>query len=199
MMISFNRLSKDEKYLIERFLESSYKQGFLESLDRGQREVFEFLRQLIERIDIRGIINDVELLARFRVELKGDLDISFLGMGVLERMNLIEELDRYRGYKSYIKNIEESIWIILGFPPYFFYEASNLYEIVFEIINDDSLNELCDRIKRSLTRWENRIYDIQVDADIDPNREDRILVNLRFKLRANYEERCIVFPFYFSE
>jgi len=82
-------------------------------------------------------------------------------------------------------DIKEAIKIILttkkgeriGNPQF----GSNLFNFMFASINYTELKEFEYEITQALTRWEPRIKDLEVEAQIDPGNIGRINVNIKYK------------------
>jgi len=48
----------------------------------------------------------------------------------------------------------------------------------------------------ALRTWEPRIEVIQVQADLDPDFPERILLGINYRIRETHTEHSLVFPFY---
>ncbi len=51
-------------------------------------------------------------------------------------------------------------------------------------------------VEEALGRWEPRIDVTDVTAGPDPDNADRLLVEIRYQIKATLDERTLVFPFY---
>lgn len=51
-------------------------------------------------------------------------------------------------------------------------------------------------VQEALLRWEPRIDLVQVHANPDPANPSRLMIDVRYRIRATNNERNLVFPFY---
>jgi len=51
-------------------------------------------------------------------------------------------------------------------------------------------------VQEALGMWEPRIEVQEVNALPDPDNDPRLLIEIRYRIRATYESRTLVFPFY---
>ncbi len=96
------------------------------------------------------------------------------------------------------QNIEESIFIILGtrrgerlYRPDF---GSQLHELVFAPLNDDTLLLAQIYARDALQKWEPRIAMESVNATAAPE-VARLNINISYRIRANQDRRSLVYPF----
>ncbi len=83
------------------------------------------------------------------------------------------------------EDIKEAIRIILttkkreriGNPQF----GSNVFNFMFANINTTELSELEFEITEELNRWEPRIKDLEVEAQMDPNHKGRVYVSIRYE------------------
>jgi phage baseplate assembly protein W len=69
-----------------------------------------------------------------------------------------------------------------------------VHDCVFERIDADTLARIDQAVRVALDRWEPRI-DL-ADVEFENGGEGRLLVHLRYRLRATNDVRNLVFPFY---
>ena len=100
---------------------------------------------------------------------------------------------------SALRNVEESIWIILGtklgervLRPDF---GSRLSELTFAPMNSQTLLLARLYVEEALDRWEPRIILDGVYADPDPIR-GRIDIRIEYRLVEAYDSRIVVYPSY---
>lgn len=124
-------------------------------------------------------------------------NISGQGLGFPMRMTLQGGLQLSRDRHS----LEESIYIILStrlgervYRPDF---GSQLYELVFAPLNDDTLLLAQVYARDAIQKWEPRIAIEAVTATADP---DTVSLNItvHYRLRESNHRRSLVYPFYLT-
>ena len=98
------------------------------------------------------------------------------------------------------RDVEEAMMMILLTPvgqrvmrPDF---GCRIHELVFAS-NDASTEGLAVYyVEEALTRWEPRITLREVTADADPSNPERLLIHIEYEIKASYDRRTLVFPFY---
>jgi phage baseplate assembly protein W len=98
------------------------------------------------------------------------------------------------------RDVEEAMMMILLTPvgqrvmrPDF---GCRIHELVFAP-NDASTEGLAVYyVEEALARWEPRISLREVTASADPNSPERLLVHIDYEIKASYDRRTLVFPFY---
>jgi phage baseplate assembly protein W len=98
------------------------------------------------------------------------------------------------------RDIEEAIAIILLTPkgqrimrPDF---GCRIHDLVFAP-NDASTAGLASYyVEEALTMWEPRIRLIDITAEPDPERPEHLLITIVYEVKATYDQRTLVFPFY---
>ncbi len=98
------------------------------------------------------------------------------------------------------QDIEEAIYMILmtnkGERPMRPEFGSELSRLQFAP-SDAATAGLARRyVQEALLRWEPRIDLVQVHANPDPASPSRLMIDVRYRIRANNNERNLVFPFY---
>jgi phage baseplate assembly protein W len=51
-------------------------------------------------------------------------------------------------------------------------------------------------VEEALAMWEPRIEVIEILIEQDPNNSGRMLIEIRYEIKATHDERALVFPFY---
>ena len=104
------------------------------------------------------------------------------------------------GLARYDHDIEEAIIIILStargervMRPEF---GSSIHEFVFAPNNATTAGLLAYAVEEALVRWEPRIDLLGVDVQPDPLDASRLLINIRYKVKATNDEVNLVYPFY---
>jgi uncharacterized protein len=98
------------------------------------------------------------------------------------------------------RDVEEAMMMILLTPvgqrvmrPDF---GCRIHELVFAP-NDASTEGLAVYyVEEALARWEPRIRLREVTAAGDPTSPERLLVRIEYEIKASYDRRTLVFPFY---
>ncbi len=74
--------------------------------------------------------------------------------------------------------------------------GSRLHELVFAPTNPETIGLAELYVKEALRFWEPRIELLDVQASIDPLRQNVLLINIRYQIKATHDERSLVYPFY---
>lgn len=97
-------------------------------------------------------------------------------------------------------DIVESIRIILGtakgerrMRPHF---GCDIHKIVFAPNNATSWGLAAHYVEEALGWWEPRIDVLEIDPHPDPEDNSRLLINIKYRIRATNDERNLVYPFY---
>ena len=103
----------------------------------------------------------------------------------------------------YEEDIDQAIWIILGtnpgervMRPDF---GAGLNRFIFEPINSTTMEKLKGRVEESLIAWEPRIDVKEVTVQPDRAERNRLLIDVRYRVRATNTVRNLVYPFYLQE
>ena len=99
-------------------------------------------------------------------------------------------------------DIEESIRIILStakgerrMRPHF---GCDIHKIVFAPNNATSWGLAAHYVEDALGWWEPRIEVLEIDPQPDPKDTSRLLINIKYRIKATNDERNLVYPFYIS-
>jgi phage baseplate assembly protein W len=103
---------------------------------------------------------------------------------------------------KYEQNIEESVRIVIGTalgerqmrPTW----GCRIHDYVFAPNNASTQNLVGYHVKDALIKHEWRIRDTEVHAMADPDQAERILVDVRYTIRATNSIHNLVFPFYLT-
>ena len=103
---------------------------------------------------------------------------------------------------KYETNIEESVRIIIGTalgerqmrPEW----GCRIHDFVFAPNNTSTQSLVAHHVEESLVKYEHRIRSIEVEAMPDPDSAERILVDVRYEIRATNSIHNLVFPFYLT-
>lgn len=97
-------------------------------------------------------------------------------------------------------DIKESIRIILStakgerhMRPDF---GCDIHKIVFAPNNASSWGLASHYVEEALGWWEPRIEVLEIDPHPDPMDASRLLINIRYRIKATNDERNLVYPFY---
>ena len=102
----------------------------------------------------------------------------------------------------YEQNIEEAVRIIIGtalgerqMRPSF---GCRIHDFVFAPNNSSTQTLVAHPVEEALAKWEFRIRNSEVAAGPDPDSPERILVDVRYEIRATNSVHNLVFPFYLT-
>jgi len=71
-----------------------------------------------------------------------------------------------------------------------------IYELVFAPNNTAIAGLAAHHVEDALGMWEPRIRTQEVRAYPDPHDPGRLLVEIRYEIKATHDSRSLVFPFY---
>ena len=98
------------------------------------------------------------------------------------------------------RDIEEAMIMILLTPkgqrvmrPEF---GCNIHDLVFAPNDATTAGLAAFYVDEALRMWEPRIEVRRVDANPDPDDGARLLVKIDYEIKATYDQRSLVFPFY---
>ncbi len=98
------------------------------------------------------------------------------------------------------RDIEEAIRIILLTPrgqrvmrPEF---GCQIHELIFAPNDATTAGLASYYVEEALGRWEPRIRVQEVAARTDPDDAGRLLIDIRYEIKATHDSRSLVFPFY---
>ena len=101
------------------------------------------------------------------------------------------------------QDIKESIWIILAtapgervMRPDF---GCGIHELVFAPMTPSTFALVQMTVHDALVRWEPRIDVENVDVGPDSSEDNRLLISINYKIRANNTKGNLVYPFYLRE
>jgi phage baseplate assembly protein W len=100
------------------------------------------------------------------------------------------------------KDIEESIRIVVGtskgerrMRPDF---GCRIHELVFAPNNATTWGQVAQYVEEALGWWEPRIEVAEVEVGSDTRDASRLLINIKYRVKATSDERSLVYPFYLS-
>jgi phage baseplate assembly protein W len=103
---------------------------------------------------------------------------------------------------SYEQEIEESIRIILStakgerrMRPNF---GCGIHDLVFNPNNSATWSLIAHHIEEALGWWEPRIEVTNIDVRPDLTNTARLLIDIKYKIKATNDERNLMYPFYVS-
>lgn len=99
-------------------------------------------------------------------------------------------------------NVRQSIWLILGtapgervMRPTF---GCGIHDLVFGTPNAGMLGNVIREVRVAITLWEPRVDVLDVNAFVDPREHNRLLIDIRVRIRATNSRVNLVYPFYMS-
>ena len=98
------------------------------------------------------------------------------------------------------RDIEEAILMILLTPkgqrvmrPEF---GCQIHDLIFAPNDATTAGLAAYYVEEALAMWEPRIRVLEVNAGPDPEAQERLLLDIRYEIKATYDRRALVFPFY---
>ena len=98
------------------------------------------------------------------------------------------------------RDIEEAILMILLTPkgqrvmrPEF---GCQIHDLIFAPNDATTAGLAAYYVEEALAMWEPRIRVLEVNAGPDPQAQERLLLDIRYEIKATYDRRALVFPFY---
>jgi hypothetical protein len=123
---------------------------------------------------------------------------SFLGQGLAFPVGL--DARGNLSLSQYEENIDQSVRVILGtapgermMRPDF---GCKIHDFVFHPNNASTAALVAFYVRESLVKWEPRIEDVSVAASPDPAHENRLNVEISYRVRRTNNTRNQVYPFY---
>ena len=106
-------------------------------------------------------------------------------------------------YSQYEKDIEESIYIILGtakgervMRPDF---GCGIHDFVFAPADEFTIQSIQYRVEEALRDWEPRIDLLNVDVSSSETERNRLIINIEYRIRSTNTFYNLVYPFYLEE
>ncbi len=104
-------------------------------------------------------------------------------------------------YSQYEKDVEESIYIILGtskgeriMRPDF---GCGIHDFVFSPADEFTMQSIKNHVEEALRDWEPRIDLLGVD--VSPVETNRLIINIEYRVRSTNTFYNLVYPFYLEE
>jgi uncharacterized protein len=71
-----------------------------------------------------------------------------------------------------------------------------IWDLLFEPINANTLGLMAEAVRDAVSQWEPRVTLEDVLVEPDPRDHSRVLINLKYRVRATNDQRNLVYPFY---
>jgi hypothetical protein len=71
-----------------------------------------------------------------------------------------------------------------------------IWDLLFEPINANTLGLMSEAVRDTVSQWEPRVDLEECSVEPDPESAGRVLIDLRYTVRATNDRRNLVFPFY---
>ena len=71
-----------------------------------------------------------------------------------------------------------------------------VHDLVFAPNDATTAGLAASYVEDALRMWEPRITVLSVEADADPDHDERLLIRVHYEIKATYDQRSLVFPFY---
>jgi hypothetical protein len=98
------------------------------------------------------------------------------------------------------RDIEEAMRLVLLTPkgqrpmrPDF---GCQIHELIFAPNDATTAGLAVYYVEEALAMWEPRIEVLNVQANPDPQQTERLLIEIEYRVKATYDRRALVFPFY---
>jgi phage baseplate assembly protein W len=98
------------------------------------------------------------------------------------------------------RDVEEAIRMILLTPkgqrvmrPEF---GCQIHDLIFAPNDATTAGLAAYYVEEALGMWEPRIRVLDVNATTDPDDNSRMLIEIRYEIKATHDQRALVFPFY---
>jgi phage baseplate assembly protein W len=76
--------------------------------------------------------------------------------------------------------------------------GSSLHDLVFSTNSEIVIGEVISAVRESLIQWEPRIDVLDVTAVPDPDKPNRLLIDIRYLVRTTNNQFNLVYPFYLN-
>jgi len=97
-------------------------------------------------------------------------------------------------------NLEEAIRLIVatapGERPMRPEFGCRIHDHVFAPINEATIGTIAFEVERAIARWDPRVDVEAVDVYVDDDVEGLLYIEVTYRIKANNDERNLVFPFY---
>lgn len=71
-----------------------------------------------------------------------------------------------------------------------------IWDQLFDPINANTLGQMAQSVRESLSQWEPRIEVELVVADADPSTDGKVKIEITYRVKATNDRRNLVYPFY---
>lgn len=71
-----------------------------------------------------------------------------------------------------------------------------IHEMVYGLNTSSTIGAITDAVRTSLIQWEPRIDVLNIEAEFDPHEPNKLLIDIRYRLRADNSRFNLVYPFY---
>jgi phage baseplate assembly protein W len=77
--------------------------------------------------------------------------------------------------------------------------GAGLTDFVFEPISSETMERLRTRVNQALIDWEPRIDVDSVSVTVDSSEPNKLLIEMKYSVRATNTQHNLVYPFYLEE
>jgi phage baseplate assembly protein W len=71
-----------------------------------------------------------------------------------------------------------------------------IHDLIFAPMNARTMGLIIRYVQQALGRWEPRIEVPDVEVEVDPDEDSRVLIQVRYRVKSTHDERSLVYPFY---
>lgn len=71
-----------------------------------------------------------------------------------------------------------------------------IWDLLFEPINANTIGLMAESVRDAVSQWEPRVDLEDIVIEPDPNDYSRVMIRLKYRVRATNDRRNLVYPFY---
>jgi phage baseplate assembly protein W len=71
-----------------------------------------------------------------------------------------------------------------------------IHNLIFAPINANTFGRIVRDVEEALGRWEPRAEVLDVNVNVDPDTDSRILIQVQYRVKTTHDKRSLVYPFY---
>jgi phage baseplate assembly protein W len=71
-----------------------------------------------------------------------------------------------------------------------------IWDQLFDPVNANTLGRMAQGVRDALSQWEPRIEVEEVEVTADPERQERVLIGITYRVKTTNDRRNLVYPFY---
>jgi phage baseplate assembly protein W len=71
-----------------------------------------------------------------------------------------------------------------------------IHDLIFAPMNARTMGLIIRYVQQAIGRWEPRVEVPDVEVDVDPDDDSRVLIQVSYRIKSTHDERSLVYPFY---